>query len=74
MYINIFVFKEREERNYGSRRLPIILTKPEGDREGRGGKSKPQENSEKPLSQPTIILRTRDGDNRAVSPSQRSAR
>ncbi|XP_054272930.1 nonsense-mediated mRNA decay factor SMG9-like [Macrosteles quadrilineatus] len=66
--------REREEKNYGSRRLPIILTKPDGDKEAKGGKNKPQENAEKPLSQPTIILSTRDGDNRAVSPSQRSAR
>lgn len=67
------MFQEREERNYGSRKLPIILTKPDSEKEkdGRYCKNKPQDNAEKPLSQPTIILRTREGDNRAVSPSQR---
>lgn len=66
--------KEREEKHYGSRRLPIILTKPDSERDKDGSRAvkKVQESQEKPLSQPTIILRTRDGDNRAVSPSQRS--
>lgn len=66
------ILQEREEKHYGTRRLPIILTKPDSEREKDRTVKKIQENQEKPLSQPTIILRTRDGDNRAVSPSQRS--
>uniref|UniRef100_A0A1B6E5D5 Protein SMG9 n=1 Tax=Clastoptera arizonana TaxID=38151 RepID=A0A1B6E5D5_9HEMI len=64
--------RDKEEKHYGARRLPIILTKPESEREGRVNKGKLLDGQEKPLSQPTIILRTREGDNRALSPSQRS--
>ncbi|XP_039294175.1 protein SMG9 isoform X1 [Nilaparvata lugens] len=71
-------YKEREDKQYGSRRLPIILTKTDADRDkdGRSGmKSKNvNESQDKPLSQPTIILRTRDGDNRASSSGQRVPR
>uniref|UniRef100_A0A1B6K1W7 Protein SMG9 n=1 Tax=Homalodisca liturata TaxID=320908 RepID=A0A1B6K1W7_9HEMI len=68
--------REKDERTYGTRKLTVILTKPDGekDREGKSFKGRTQDNSEKPLSQPTIILRNPGGDNRAVSPSQRTAR
>ncbi|CAG2066692.1 unnamed protein product [Timema podura] len=60
-----------------NRRLPIILAKP--DREVERDKEKPNESRnppkapERPMTQPTIILRTREGENRAVSPNQRPA-
>ncbi|XP_075233971.1 nonsense-mediated mRNA decay factor SMG9 isoform X2 [Lycorma delicatula] len=112
-------YKDREEKHYGSRRLPIILTKPDSERSVMDNKSDTQrtntnisvmsgvgsgagsssytgqpcsiktklqegnmgssttgtssQSQDKPLSQPTIILRTREGDNRALSPNQRAA-
>ncbi|PSN58032.1 Protein SMG9 [Blattella germanica] len=62
-----------KERKDGGR-LPIILAKPErdGDKDKeRLGDKNISKFGERPQSQPTIILRTREGENRAVSPSQR---
>ncbi|RZF39892.1 hypothetical protein LSTR_LSTR010520 [Laodelphax striatellus] len=72
-------YKDREDKQYGTRRLPIILTKTDADRDkdGRSGGVKTRnvnESQDKPLSQPTIILRTREGDNRASSSGQRVPR
>nr|CAD7603436.1 unnamed protein product [Timema genevievae] len=71
-------FKDKKESpSMANRRLPIILAKP--DREVERDKEKPNESRnppkapERPMTQPTIILRTREGENRAVSPNQRPA-
>lgn len=69
-------FSISKDRKDGGGRLPIILAKPERendkDKERSGDKSM-SKLLERPQSQPTIILRTRESENRAVSPSQRSA-
>nr|CAD7202185.1 unnamed protein product [Timema douglasi] len=71
------VLDKKESPTMGNRRLPIILVKP--DREVERDKEKPNEPRnppkppERPMTQPTIILRTREGENRAVSPNQRPA-
>jgi hypothetical protein len=65
-----------QDRKDGNRRLPIILAKPERDVDrdkDRMGDKSMGKSLERPQSQPTIILRTREGENRAVSPSQRPA-
>lgn len=50
-----------------------IKTKPQDGNIGVSGSSSTSQSQDKPLSQPTIILRTREGDNRALSPNQRAA-
>lgn len=65
-----------QDRKDGNRRLPIILAKPERDTDRdkeRTGDKGMAKSAERPQTQPTIILRTREGENRAVSPSQRPA-
>jgi protein SMG9 len=69
-------FSMTKDRKDGNRRLPIILAKPERDTDRdkeRAVDKGMAKSSERPQTQPTIILRTREGENRAVSPSQRPA-
>ncbi|CAH0392813.1 unnamed protein product [Bemisia tabaci] len=77
---NFYGSKDKDDKFFNSRRLPIILTKPDSERDkdkdkGSKSRSSTQDSSEKSVpSQPTILLKTREGDGRALSPSQKTAR
>ncbi|KAG8229369.1 hypothetical protein J437_LFUL009684 [Ladona fulva] len=70
-------FKDKDEHGpVGSGRMPIILTKSDRERDWDSNRERDARSPAKPITlekppQPTIILRNREGDNRAISPSQR---
>ncbi|XP_046384087.1 protein SMG9-like [Ischnura elegans] len=72
-------FKDKEDHGPGtSGRMPILLTKSDRERDWDGYRDRDAKSPAKPItlekpSQPTIILRNRECDNRALSPSQRHA-
>lgn len=79
-YINHVYFQEREDNSSGSLpsgKQPIILAKPDRDKDfdrsdGRSQSDGPGGSSTKTAPQTTFILKTRDSESRAVSPSQKA--
>ncbi|XP_071441548.1 nonsense-mediated mRNA decay factor SMG9 [Hetaerina americana] len=70
-------FKDKDDHGPGtSFRMPIILTKSDRERDWDGYRDRDAKSPAKPITvekppQPTIILRNRECDNRALSPNQR---
>ncbi|XP_067011318.2 nonsense-mediated mRNA decay factor SMG9 [Anabrus simplex] len=68
-----FYGPNKDRRDYGpggSRRMPILLTKPDRDRDGDKDRSDARSPA-KPVPQPTIMVRVRDGDSRPSSSASR---
>jgi hypothetical protein len=53
-----------DRKQFGSKRLPIVLAK-------RDGSIERIQESEKCHSQPTILIKPRDTENRSLSPTQK---